>query len=82
MASQPPTETDIGVSDMTTNTLHRQERTGPPKLLVSAREAAAALSISERSLWGLTNQGLLRCVRIGRSKRYAVDDLHEFINSK
>lgn len=67
---------------MTTNTLYRQERTESPKLLVTAREAAAALSISERSLWGLTNQGLLRCVRIGRSVRYAVDDLREFIASK
>lgn len=67
---------------MTANTLHRQERTESPKLLLTPREAAAALSISERSLWGLTNQGLLRCVRIGRSVRYAVDDLREFIASK
>ena len=63
---------------MTANTFHRPERTESPKLLVTAREAAAALSISERSLWGLTIQGLLRCVRIGRSVRYAVDDLREF----
>ena len=67
---------------MTTSILQRQERTETPKLLLTAREAAATLSISERSLWGLTNQGLLRCVRIGRSVRYAVDDLHEFIASK
>lgn len=67
---------------MTTTTLHRQERTESPKLLLTAREAAAALSISERSLWGLTNQGILRCVRIGRSKRYSIDDLRAFIASQ
>lgn len=67
---------------MTTTTLHRQERSESPKLLLTAREAAASLSISERSLWSLTNQGILRCVRIGRSVRYAVDDLREFIASQ
>ena len=44
---------------MTTTTLHRQERSESPKLLLTAREAAASLSISERSLWSLTNQGIL-----------------------
>ena len=67
---------------MTATILHRQERTEPTKLLLTAREAAIALSISERSLWGLTNQGILRCKRIGRSVRYAVDDLREFIASQ
>ena len=67
---------------MTKATLHRQERPEPPKLLLTAREAANTLSISERSLWGLTNQGLLRCVWLGRCKRYSLDDLREFIASK
>lgn len=67
---------------MTATTLDRQERPEPPKLLLTAREAANALSISERSLWGLTHQGLLRCVWLGRCKRYSLDDLRAFVASK
>ena len=67
---------------MTATILHRQERTEQTKLLLTAREAALTLSISERHLWGLTNQGLLRCVRIGRSVRYSTDALREFIASQ
>jgi excisionase family DNA binding protein len=50
------------------------------KLLLTVREAAQALSICERSLWTLTNEGLLRPVRIGRSVRYAVTDLQAYID--
>jgi len=41
-----------------------------PKLLWTRREAAAALSISERTLWTLTDEGEIPCVRIRRSVRY------------
>jgi excisionase family DNA binding protein len=41
-----------------------------PKLLWTRREAAAALSISERTLWTLTDEGQIPCVRIRRSVRY------------
>ena len=50
-----------------------------PQLLLSAREAAEALAISERTLWSLTKRGEVRCVRIGRSVRYSPDDLADFI---
>ena len=47
-----------------------------PKLLLTAREAAAALSISARSLWGMTHpRGPIPAVRIGRSVRYDKRDL-------
>jgi excisionase family DNA binding protein len=49
-------------------------------LLLTAREAAAALRISERSLWGLTRHGEVRAVRIGRAVRYDPRDLREYIN--
>lgn len=52
---------------------------GQEKLLLTARETAAALSISERSLWSLTNQGAIKCVRINRSVRYARTELERFI---
>ena len=41
-----------------------------PKLLWTRREAAAALSVSERTLWTLTDEGEIPCVRIRRSVRY------------
>jgi excisionase family DNA binding protein len=53
-----------------------------PKLLVTPREAANALSICEKTLWSLTKRGELPAVRIGRSVRYDVTDLQAFINGQ
>jgi predicted DNA-binding transcriptional regulator AlpA len=52
------------------------------KLLLSAREAAASLSISERTLWAVTvPRGTLPVVRIpgGRGVRYSVESLQNWI---
>ena len=57
----------------------KTDRLDPPRLLLKAKDAATALAISPRKLWELTNTGDVRCVRIGKSVRYAVDDLREFI---
>ncbi len=48
-------------------------------LLVSAREAARLLSVSDRTLWTLSHNGRLPRVTIGRAVRYSVDDLQAFI---
>jgi hypothetical protein len=40
------------------------------------------LSISERTLWSLVNQGQVACIRIGTCKRYALKDLEAFIASR
>jgi hypothetical protein len=53
---------------------------GIPKLLVTAKQAAAALSISERTLWAWTNRKIIACVKIGRSVRYDLRDLAAFID--
>ena len=53
--------------------MHRQNRSEPsrccqavpPCLLMSARDAAKALSISERTLYSRTQDGTLPCVRLG-----------------
>lgn len=50
-----------------------------PQLLVDAREAARLLSISERTLWTLTNQGSIKATKIGRAVRYSVAALEAFI---
>lgn len=51
-------------------------------LLLKPAAAAKLLSISERTLWSLTNRGEIPCVRIGRSVRYDRRDLADWINSK
>jgi excisionase family DNA binding protein len=49
------------------------------RLLLTAREAAAALSISARKLWALTASGDVPHVRIGRAVRYPADALAEWV---
>ena len=48
-------------------------------LLLTPREAAKALSVCERTLFALTKAGELPTIRIGRSVRYSVDDLKDWI---
>jgi hypothetical protein len=58
------------------------------RLLVSPREAAIALQISERTLWTYTAAGLIRCVRMPSNgakgskiaKRYEIAELQRFID--
>jgi excisionase family DNA binding protein len=50
--------------------------------LVTSKPAAARLAVCERTLWKLTASGEIRCVRIGRAKRYDVKDLDAFIERK
>jgi excisionase family DNA binding protein len=53
----------------------------PPKMLVSAKEASRMLSLSTRTLYNLRQTGELRAIHVGRSVRYAVDDLRAWIES-
>lgn len=52
-----------------------------PRLLLTARDAARALSISERTLWALSQpRGPIPVVHVGsRSIRYAIADLEAWI---
>lgn len=52
------------------------------RLLLKPDEAAAALGISPRSLWGLMNSGEIPSVKIGRSVRYPVADLVRWIEDR
>ena len=52
------------------------------RLLVKAPEAAKMLAVSPRVLWTLTNTGEMPCVRIGRSVRYDLADLREWIDAR
>jgi excisionase family DNA binding protein len=55
--------------------------TPTPKLL-TRRQAAAALNLSERTLWGLSKRGLIPVVRIGRLVRYDPRDLDRLIEAQ
>ena len=43
--------------------------------LMTAKEAAALLAVSERTLWTLTKAGTIPCIRLGRSIRYRLSEL-------
>jgi predicted DNA-binding transcriptional regulator AlpA len=55
----------------------------PNRLAIPAREAARLLSISERSLWALSSpRGPVPAIRLGRSVRYCVATLQEWLTSQ
>ena len=51
-----------------------------PALLLTPQQAAKALAISQRKLWGMTAAGEIPYIRLGRCKRYPIDDLQRWIN--
>lgn len=57
-------------------------RSTDQRLLLTCREAAETLAISQRTLFTLTKTGQLAAVRIGRGVRYAMSDLEKFIASQ
>ena len=59
-----------------------EKNLGAVTLLIGARDAAKALAISERTLWGLTNGGGLPHVRIGRRVLYDPRDLKAWIDQQ
>lgn len=54
----------------------------PQALLVNAREAARLLAISERKLWSLTAAAEVPHLRIGRSVKYPLDGLRQWIEAQ
>jgi predicted site-specific integrase-resolvase len=51
------------------------------RLTYTAREACAALGVSNTTLWRLDRRGLIKAVPGIRTKLYAVTELHRFVNS-
>ena len=48
-------------------------------LLLTMRQAAKALQLSDRTVWSMIQRGELPCVRLGRSVRIDPADLQQFI---
>ncbi|MDG2012397.1 MAG: helix-turn-helix domain-containing protein [Pirellulaceae bacterium] len=59
-------------------------QSNPPKptLLLTATQAAEALAISPRKLWGMTQSGQVPHIRLGRCLRYPADDLRLWIDAQ
>ena len=51
-------------------------------LLLTPQQAAEALAISPRKLWGMTASGEIPHIRLGRCVRYPVDDLQRWIDDQ
>ena len=49
--------------------------------LLRPKDAARMLAISERHLWGLTQEGKIPACRLGRSVRYDRADLEGFVEA-
>jgi predicted DNA-binding transcriptional regulator AlpA len=60
-----------------------QSGDSPTPMLLTVRLAAAALSVSERTLWAISApRGPIPVVRIGRSVRYDPGDLREWLEAQ
>jgi excisionase family DNA binding protein len=57
-----------------------REPTPIPPLLLTPRDAAGVLRISERLLWELTDRKEIPCLKIGRLVRYSPADLQAWID--
>ncbi len=62
--------------------MSERNETATAPLLVDEPTAAEMLSISPRKLWGLADAGDIPCLKIGRLKRYAVQDLLAWIDAQ
>lgn len=51
------------------------------QLLLTVGEAARRLAMSERGAWSLVLSGALPSVRVGRLRRVAVTDLHDYVSN-
>ena len=51
------------------------------RLLITAKEAAGRLGISDRTLWDYTNRGAIPCVRIGRLVKYRPHELIAWLDA-
>ena len=61
----------------------RQQDQGPVRLLLTVREAAKALSVCEKTLWTMTNEGQIPAIPVGkRGVRYSLDDLKAWISQQ
>lgn len=57
----------------------QQRCSSDERLLLTSRDAAKRLAISERHLYTLTRSGVVPCVRLGQCVRYSVETIQRWI---
>jgi excisionase family DNA binding protein len=62
--------------------LYFESRRDADVRLLTVKEAAEMLSLSERTIQRYLKSGELSCVRLGRSVRIELKDLEEFVEKK
>ncbi len=73
-------KTSPGGTPKTTNgVVHIIGPLGGTSLLLTPKQAAEALAISPRKLWGMTASDEIPHVKIGRCVRYPVNDLRAWV---
>jgi excisionase family DNA binding protein len=60
----------------------RKNGEAPTRLLVSTQDAARMLGVCTRTVWGLTRDGELPCVRIGARVLYAPETLARWVAAR
>jgi len=72
-----------GKKDTEAMTMDIQQKDGQAiQLLLTARDAAKALSVCEKTLWTLTQKREIPVIRMGRAVRYPVDGLRQWSSEK
>lgn len=56
-------------------------KTHDAPILLTYKQAAKLLNVSDRTVWSWVHEGLLAAVRIGRTVRIDRSDLEEFIQN-
>jgi excisionase family DNA binding protein len=52
---------------------------GKARPLWTRGETAEFLSVSLRHLWAITDRGDLPCIKLGRTVRYAIEDIEAYL---
>jgi excisionase family DNA binding protein len=61
---------------------HGRDPQRVPPILLSLKDAARALAVSDRSLWEWTKGGKVPHVRLGRRVLYSPDDLRRWVEGQ
>lgn len=83
LVKRPILNSTKSLSKLDTNTslvTPTKELKAAPCRLLTTKQAAAFFQVSERYLWNITETGGLNCVRMGRSVRYKMEDLEQYID--
>jgi excisionase family DNA binding protein len=61
---------------------HGRDPQRVPPILLSLKDAARALAVSDRSLWEWTKAGKVPHIRLGRRVLYSPDDLRRWVEGQ